>query len=337
MAASKRMHRKLIGPDDVARAFSEEQIETLAAVFPETGDVDLKQLRKLILCDAQIFAQASRVPDNNELRKQITKLEEAGRTKNKQGAAKILDKLYAKNQVSLQARWTSRHPYAPFPASSSLDTEEADWICDSLASICRDGGQYVEGHLRKGGRRSREWKTILHAPHADRNIKKVSAEQDLVTNLALTWFQITGDQPPNAVHKDLSAPFAKFAQRVFETVGAAGSVYRRINEHGEKRKLQSLVGAAIWRWQNPLAEWSSMPVDLGDWKLVKNRFDNWAERVSCEEVFSEMTQNGRSKAAIRAEIIHAIESANSRRSSLKKKAQRERSARQFGPARYGRG
>lgn len=316
------MRRKPIDPGDIERALSEVRIKALAAVFPKGVDVDLNQLRKLILGDARIFAQASRVPDNNKLRKQIAELEEAGRTKDAQWAAALLDVLYPENRASLQPRWARRHPKIPFPTSSSLESEQADTICESLADVCRDGGQYVDGHLRQAGKRSREWRTTLHAPHADRNIKKVTAEEDLVRNLALTWLQITGDRPPDTVHKDLSVPFAKFVQHVFELVGATGSVFRRINEHGEKRRLSSFVEAVLWRWQNPSAEWSAVPKGLGDWKLLKNRFDKWPERENCEILFGEMQQAGRSGVAIQGAIIDVITHANSERSSLKKKAQR---------------
>jgi hypothetical protein len=264
------------------------------------------------------------VPDNNKRRKQIAELEEAGRTKDIQWVSAILDMLYPENRESLGERWARRYPKFPLPTSSSLKTEQAESICESLASVCRDGGRYVDGHLRKGGRRSREWKTELHAPPADRNIEKVTAEEELVRNLALTWLQITGDPPPDTVHKDLSVPFAKFVQRVFELLSATGSVFRRINEHGERRRLPIFVEAAIWRWQNPVAEWSSMPADLGDWKLVKNRFDRWPERAFGETLFREMQRTGRSAVAIQGQIIDMIDRADAQRSSSQKKAQRAR-------------
>lgn len=312
----------LIDVNDVDRIFDAEKIKALASFLP-VSECDQAQLGKAIRGDVRIFAQSARAPNTNDLYNQIAKLEEAGRANDAHVVGVLLDDLYPANKTELASRWARLRPGVPFPSSEDLSTDLADEFCVVVASICRDGGAFIDGHLRKNQKRSIEWNTTLHAPRPNRNVEKVAAEQELVRNLSLTWLRITDQQAPDIVHKRHGAAFAKFVSSVLKLVGSKASASRRINEHGERRRLPLFAKAAIWKWRAPSKRWSELPDDLGIPRLIESRFNKWPEREVCEHLFLEMAAAGRSDFAIEQAIFEMTEQGAMRRNSILKKKQRK--------------
>jgi hypothetical protein len=70
-------------------------------------------------------------------------------------------------------------------------------------------------------------------PHRPRD----EAGRELVRNLALTYLDATGKEPPYKVDFQGRGPFSQVVHECFELVGApSGSVTRLINELGQKRR-----------------------------------------------------------------------------------------------------
>lgn len=308
---------------DVDRIFDNGTVNALADLLP-VNNLDRTAFREMVRGDARIFAQSVRAPDVNDLRKQILKLEDAGRACDAAVVGILLDDLYSENRLLLEPRWDRLRPGAAFPSSKDLAGTRTDEICALVASICRDGGGFVEGHLRRNGKRSREWKALLHAPLPDQNVVKVAAEQELVRNLSLTWLLITDRPAPDIVHRRSSSAFARFVKRFFELVGTKASAIRLITKHGQQRRLPLFVQAAIWKWRTPSETWSSLPARFGDWKLIENRFAKWPEENMCRLLFEEMETAGRSDAAIVQTIVQITQEGEIDRSSVRKKMQRKR-------------
>jgi hypothetical protein len=307
---------------DVDRIFNTENVDALAVLL-HVSDLNRAQFQKLVREDARIFALSAHAPDVNDLRKQIAKLEDAGRAYDAHVVGLLLDQLYPTNKQKLEPRWARMRPGVAFPSSRDISPDRADEICMLVASICRGGGQYIERHLRQNGKKSLEWETVLRAPPPNRNVQKVWAERELVRNLRLTWHEITNQPAPDVVHRDCTAPFAKFVALFFKLVGSKASVVKQINEIGEQRRLPLFAEAAIWRWRAPSEQWSALPQRLGDWRRIKQRFDKWQEKDACKRRFVEMEAEGRSDGAIALAIVQITRDVAANRKSASKKNQRK--------------
>jgi hypothetical protein len=146
---------------DVNRIFSTENVNALVRLLPVTA-LDRTKFRELVRNDARIFAQSARAPDVNDLRKQIAKLEDFASAYDARVVGILLDDLYPANKQELEPRWTRLRPGVAFPSSRDLSTARADDICMLIASICRGGGQYIEGHLRQNVLVHEIWRDLPH-------------------------------------------------------------------------------------------------------------------------------------------------------------------------------
>jgi hypothetical protein len=228
--------RPIIALEDVPARFDDDCIRKLASELPPGAD--LNALGWWIKEAASIFANDARIPTANQLHAEIAILCDAARRRLFEQVADLLDKL------SLEAR-AMLSTLGALPAPSDLRGEALrDEACDAVASLCRIGGELVEGRNRPCGKQSRPLlRPLLYAPKPRRHFPRRDAELRFVARLSNAWRDVTGKKPSRtARHGDASrdvGPFARFVGECLRLVGAGDAdAVELINQLHRGRRIR---------------------------------------------------------------------------------------------------
>src|SRR5262249_46567548 len=100
------------------------------------------------------------------------------------------------------------------------------------------GGFKTMGRKRPTGKHSQSFEPLLWVPKIEPHRPRSDAARELVRNLALTYLDATGKEPPYKVDFQSRGPFSQVVHECFELVGApSGDVTRLINELGQARRV----------------------------------------------------------------------------------------------------
>jgi hypothetical protein len=215
-ATSKRSykHPEVIALSDVPTRFDEACIGRLATIAQLPPSADLQVFGWYIRKAAEMFVDESRIPTSNEVRSEIASLHDAVERRDYDEAARLRDVLTPEARAIL-----------PEALPSARDNDSRDEAAGLLASLCRIGGEVIEGRHRSSGKRSSaHLAPNLYAPAASRNVIRREAERNFVERLSIAFYKSTGKRPPRTARRadagrDLG-PFAQFVEECLRLVGA---------------------------------------------------------------------------------------------------------------------
>jgi hypothetical protein len=222
---------RIIPLSDVATRFDDACICRLAQIAELPPNADLEVLGLFIREAADLFVRDALSPTSNEIRNEIASLHDALERRDYDRAISLLDEL------SLEAR-ARLGDVLPTPADLR-DADSRDETAAALASLCRIGGQRVEGRRRPDGTRSpSSVRPYFNAPEASRTFLRREAERYFVERLSIAWCRATSKAPPRTARRASAerdiGPFARLVRECLRLVGAA---------HADPVALTNAVGA----------------------------------------------------------------------------------------------
>jgi hypothetical protein len=228
---SRYKHPRIIALSNVATLFDEARIRKLAVIAQLPPSTDLQVFGWYVREAADMFVHESRIPTSNEVRSEIASLHDAAERRAYDEVARLLD------GVSPEARTILG---GALPAATDLRDEALrDEVAGALASLCRTGGQRVEGRRRSSGKRSSpSLRPDLRAPTASKNFLRREAERNFVERISIAWGKSTGKKPTRTARRADAGrgigPFARLVQECLRLVGAGyADPVALINEVGE--------------------------------------------------------------------------------------------------------
>jgi hypothetical protein len=240
-----RKSRSIITADEVPVVFDDACVAELAKMAKLPPDADMDAFAKGLRDAARIFARDARIPTDNELHDEISKLHKAAAQRRCDHVAGLLERLSPEARKLLQDRGRRPSIGVELPSVSALrDPSLSGEACQRIVRLCQFGGCYIEGRRLPSGKRSRPvWSPHLYAPKPQRNPPKREAERILVIWLQIAWCEATGALPPlTARHPDESrdlGPFARLVRDCLRLVGARdANVVELINELHRRRKME---------------------------------------------------------------------------------------------------
>ena len=237
-ATSKRSYKRprVIALSDVPTRFDEACIGKLATIAQLPPSADLQVFGWYIRQAAEMFVDESRIPTSNEVRSEIASLHDAAERRDYDEAARLRDVLTPKARAIL--------PDALPLAADLRDNDLRDKAADLLASLCRIGGEVIEGRHRSSGKQSSpHFAPNLYAPAATSNFIRREAERNFVERLSIAFCNSTGKRPPRTARRADAGrglgPFAQFVEECLRLVGAGyADPVALINAVGASRPFQ---------------------------------------------------------------------------------------------------
>lgn len=188
----KAEHRRarIIALSDVAIRFDDACIRELALVAKLPPGADLQIFGWWIKEAANMFVHESRIPTSNEVRSEIASLHAALERRAYDEVARLLE-----DGITPEARAILGEA---LPAATDLrDEASRDEVAGALASLCRIGGQRVEGRRRSSGKRSSSsLRPNLYAPTASKNFLRREAERNFVERISIAWVRVRARSRP---------------------------------------------------------------------------------------------------------------------------------------------
>jgi hypothetical protein len=255
--------RQIISLADVPAVFDDPCIRKLAATAKLPAGANLEAFRWWIREAAEMFVREVQIPTANEVRSEIGALYTAAAQRDFERAASLRESLsqealalFDEPALALEIKAYSQDAVAEerarspktkqsarsLPSPSDLrDDALRDKACAAIESLCRIGGQLVEGRRRALGKRSRaSFRAHLFAPSSVRHFPKREAERRFVSRLSIAWRKATGKEPPRTARRrgaerDIG-PFARLVRECLRLVGAKyADPVALINELGASR------------------------------------------------------------------------------------------------------
>lgn len=231
----------VIRTDDVPRVFDDARICELAIIVKLPAKADRTLFAHGIRFAASTYAVEARLPNANQVHREIRALHRAADRYWYEEVADRLEKLSPPARRFLNARKIG----IDFPSPDPLrDVGQQQKACEAVARFCRIGGRVTPDRQRPSGRRSRTWKTELWAPTLSPKFSRREAELTFVRNLIFAHLESCGEIPAHtasiyelAKGKTVSGPFARLVEEGLRLVGAThASAVELINELDRLRK-----------------------------------------------------------------------------------------------------
>ena len=199
---------------------------------------------------ARIYARDAREPNENKLHAEIAALHKAAESHDYELVANLLAALSPRSREQLNDR--GKRPGFGFglPMPQGLrEPKLREEACTSVARLCRTGGGYVDGRLRRSGKRSRTWRWRLYAPEPRSHFPKRQAERDFVMWVRLAWLEAVGEAPSATVNpgrgklrpngsREPAGLFARMVRECLRLVGAShADTVGLLNELARRRRL----------------------------------------------------------------------------------------------------
>ena len=226
-------HPRIIALSDVVTRFDDACICKLALIAKLPPGSDLEIFGWCIREAAELFVRESCIPTNNEVRNEIASLHDAAERRAYKEAARRL------NVLSLEARAILGNG---LPTATDLgDDVLRDCAAAALASLCRSGGQRVEGRRRSHGKRSpSSVRPYFYAPTASKSFLRRKAERNFVERISIAWCETIGKKPPRTARRaDAGRDIGPFARLVRECLRLVGAT------HADPVALINEVGASV--------------------------------------------------------------------------------------------
>lgn len=236
----KKSRRFIFALEDVLTVFDDVCIRKLTANAKLPQDANLDAFGWWIREAACMFASDTRIPTANELHDEIAILYKAAQGQSFEQTADLLERLSPEAREMLRTLSLRLALPAPRDLREKATREEA---CHAVASLCRIGGQLVEGRRRPTGKRSRRvLRPILFAPEPRRHFPRRDAERQFVSRLSDAWRNAAGVAPSRTARwgptRDLG-PFASFVSECLRLVGAGDAdAVELINELHRGRRVK---------------------------------------------------------------------------------------------------
>jgi hypothetical protein len=211
---------QIIALADIPTVFDEDCIRKLAAIAKLPANADLETFGWWIGAAADMFVREAGIPTANQVRNEIAALRKAAERRHFEKAAHLLGRLSPEALAILQ----TADPTGTLPTPGDLQDEVLrDQACATIASLCRIGGQKVEGRRRPCGKRSRSIVLpYLNAPTASQHFPKREAERRFVCRLSIAWCKATGKKPSRTARRPTDGrdigPFARLVRECFHLV-----------------------------------------------------------------------------------------------------------------------
>jgi hypothetical protein len=237
-----------ISADDVPIVFDDACIKRLAGISKLRPSVDLVLFGKGVREAARIYARSSWVPNDNELHVEISALHKAAERKIFETLAKLLSELSPRARELLNDRGNRPSFRFQLPNPEVMrDAEHRQEACVRIASLCRIGGQRVEGRRRpKRPNRSRTWRWEFHAPQSNAGFQRRQAEREFVMWLRVAWVEAIGKNPAETADPRKPGPFARLVRECLNLVGAKdANAINLINQLDCQRKLVKTQTATL--------------------------------------------------------------------------------------------
>jgi hypothetical protein len=230
--------REPIAAADVPRIFDDACIDTLAGIGRLRVGADRKRFAEGVREAARIYARDAREPTDNDLHAEIHKLYRAAERKRYELIADLLERLSPRARHLLDTRGARPSLGIRLPRAQALRAvAQREEACAKIATLCQYGGGYVEGRRRPSGRRSKQWRVLLHAPEPSRQFPKRDAERGFIMWLQVAWLEATGERPSVAANSARPGPFARMVQQCLKLVGANhADAVGLINELNKRRR-----------------------------------------------------------------------------------------------------
>jgi hypothetical protein len=232
----KKKSLPAIEVEQVEQLFDDAFIQNLAMIAKLPADADKERFGKSIREAARIYARDVREPNANELHTQIGEIHQAATRLEYERVATLVENLSAKALDMLKNVAATDLP----PTGALRDHAQRKNACETIARLCRIGGERIEGRMRPSGKRSKTWQWTIYGPEPSRTPLKRQAERDFVMYLQLAWAESVGRKPPQAANINRLGPFALMVQACLRRAGAVGSkatVVGYINELNRYRRL----------------------------------------------------------------------------------------------------
>jgi len=223
MASKKTFHA--VASIDLLRVFDDMRVDQLSRIGELPASADRQRFADSIREAARIYARDARKPKNNDVRDEIERLHKAASQGKYERVAVLIETLSPELRRLLETR--ARTPGfeaagLKIPSSSVLrDPIRREQACDVIRRFCSFGGSYIEGRMRRTGKRSITWKPLLPVPESVQHPPKRETERQFVTYLQLAWIEATEKLPPATVNPSRSdRPFANLVRECLRLVGA---------------------------------------------------------------------------------------------------------------------
>jgi hypothetical protein len=239
-----------IAAEEVILKFDDTCIVRLAGIGKLPAHANKQRFAEGIRVAARIYARDVREPNDNYLHIEIAMLHKAAESHDYELVANLLAALSPRSREQLNDR--GKRPGFGFglPTPQGLrEPELREEACISVARLCRTGGGYVGGRLRRPGKRSRTWRWRLYAPEPRSYFPKRQAERDFVTFVRLAWLEAVGEAPSATVNpgrgklrpngsREPGGPFARMVCECLRLVGAShADTVGLLNELARRRRL----------------------------------------------------------------------------------------------------
>lgn len=231
-------HPRIIALSDVATRFDDACICELAQIGKLPPKADLQVFGWWIREAADMFVREAQIPTANGVRNEIASLHDAAERRAYEEVARRLDDL------SLEARAILGDG---LPAATDLrDEASRDSAAGASASLCRVGGQRVEGRRRSQGKRSPPIvRPDFCAPTASKSFFRREAERNFVERISIAWCKSTGKKAPRTARRADAGrsigPFARLVRQCLRLVGASyADPVALINEVGASARTMTV-------------------------------------------------------------------------------------------------
>jgi hypothetical protein len=237
-----------IAEEEVVHEFDDSCIARLAGIGELPANADKQRFAESIRVAARIYARDAREPNDNKLHAEIASLHKAAERHDYERVSKLLAALSPRSRERLNDR--AKRLGFGLPTSEALhDPELREEACISVARLCCTGGGYVDGRLRRSGKRSRTWRWRLYAPGPRSHFPKRQAERDFVMWVRLAWLEAVGEAPSATVNpgrgklrpngsREPGGPFARMICECLRLVGAShADAVGLLNELARRRRL----------------------------------------------------------------------------------------------------
>jgi hypothetical protein len=250
-----------LAPEQIAGTFDDQCVQRLAVLAKLPRGADMTAFADGVRDAARLYADAARQPSGNQLHAEIQSLYRSAARRDYDQLAGLLESLSDAASDLLRRRrqlvairvasavvlssdrlyrtGVQRRLVEPeLPARTALrDPAERDAACIAMERLCRLGGRYVEGRLRRPGKRSRPtWKPDLYAPTRTRHSAKRAVEREFLTLLQFAWLEATGKLPALTARHETPGPFARLVKECLRLMGASHvDAVELINEQHRRR------------------------------------------------------------------------------------------------------
>jgi hypothetical protein len=202
----------------VSTLFDEDCIRKLAQITRLPPKADFQVFGWWIREAADMFVREALTPTNNEVRSEIALLHDAAERRTYERAIRLLDDLSPEARAILGDG---------LPAAADLrDMALRDEAAAALASLCRIGGQLVEGRRRpNGGRSPSSIRPHFYAPEASTAFLRREADRHFVERISIARHTATGKAAPRTARRATAerdiGPFARLVRECLRLVGAS--------------------------------------------------------------------------------------------------------------------